>query len=96
MPVEFRSHQRPTPHQVGGVLARTLRLLEHLIGKLVRIAFFKVDSDNISINDHLGANDTWPRGAIEVGTLNWYAVAGRLDNNILFGVQTAAEFVSLT
>jgi hypothetical protein len=66
-----------------------------LVGEFVLIPFFIINSSNISINDHLGANDTWPGSTVEGGTLDRYAVAGRLDNYVLFCVQAPAKFMSL-
>jgi len=63
--------------------------MEHLVGELVSIPFIKIDSNNISINDHLGANYTWSRGTIQGSALNGYSVAGSLNNDILFRMQAA-------
>jgi hypothetical protein len=69
--------------------------VEHLVGEFVLISFFIINSANISIDDHLGANDAWPGSTIQGSTFDGYAVACRLDNDVLFCVQASAKFMPL-
>ena len=72
------------------------RFLEHIRGQFIAVAVANNDADNTGIDDHLGTNDTGMIGAIQSGTFRADSMQGRLNNRVLFRVQTAAQFMTFT
>ena len=69
------------------------RFCNHLPGQIIGIAFAVDHLFNTRIDDHLCADDTGHGGAVEGRSVNVCAVLGSLDDGVLFGVQSATEFV---
>src|SRR5450631_1930153 len=69
---------------------------DHLPGKVIGIALSENNPFDAGVDQHFGADHARHGGAVESRTINNDAVAGGLDDGILFSVQPAAELVTLS
>lgn len=69
---------------------------QHLLCQPVRIRMGIDDALNPGIDEDLGADNTGLMRAVQRRAFGGHAVYSRLDDGILFGVDTAAKFVVLT
>ena len=70
-------------------------LFNHFKGQWIRIAGLVIDHANAGIDDHFGTDRTWLVCAKQAGVLDRHTVVCRLDNGILLGMDTPAQFVPL-
>ncbi len=71
------------------------RFLQHLRRQGVGIAVFEYNVLHARVDDHLGADAAWLIRAIERRAVNIRSMLGSLDNRILLGMETSADFVPL-
>lgn len=70
-------------------------LLKHLFGEVVRVVAVVDDFFDAGVDEHFGADDAGCVGAVEDGVFDGDAEDGGLYDGVLFGVEAAADFVSL-
>lgn len=88
--------RRLSPDLLPGVLANEdARLGQKLLRQLVGVRILVDDLGNTGVDEHLGAHHAGLRVHVDGGTGDVDAVAGRLDDGVLLGVQTAADLVTL-
>lgn len=71
-------------------------LLKHLFGEVVWVVSVVDDFFDAGVDEHFGADDTGGVGAVEDGVFDGDAEYGCLYDGVLFGVEAAAYFVSLS
>ena len=69
---------------------------QHFGRHQIGIPVLVIDFFNAGIDDHFGTYGTWQICTEETGTLYGNAVKCSLGDDILFGMDTAAEFMPLT
>jgi hypothetical protein len=72
------------------------RFFQHLCSQGIGIAFFIDDSFNPCIDDHFGTDHAGVVRAVKRCPLNSHAMVGGLNDCILLGMETPAEFMSLS
>jgi hypothetical protein len=72
------------------------RFCEQVPGKVVRVTFLIHNGRYTGVDDHFRADDTGVIGAVENGSLGSYSVKSCLDDSILFGVESPAQFMTLS
>ena len=68
---------------------------QHVNRQIVRVILAVVDVADAAVDEHLGAQSAGVRGAVEFRALNADAVDGGLNDDVLLGMEPAADFVAL-
>ena len=68
---------------------------DHACGQFVRVGFGEIDAAHLGVDEHLGADEAGLGGAVDIRALDAHPVQGGLDDDVLFGVQAAADLVAL-
>jgi hypothetical protein len=66
------------------------RFLEHLRGQFIVVAVADNYTDNTGVDYHFGTNNTGMIGTIQRRSFSIHSMQRRLNNSILFRVQSAA------